>query len=234
MGMFDPIGLLVGLIGFAMAMFAQAKVKSAYAKWSQVGARSGITGAEIAKRMMYDNNIDDVSLECIPGEMTDHYDPTAKVVRLSEATYNGRSIAALGIAAHEIGHVIQHAQGYTPLQLRSFVYPVASIGSNAAVPLIMIGLVLSYMGASMPWLIWAGVYLFAAAVAFTFITLPVEFNASSRALKALAHGGILREEEMVGAKSVLNAAALTYVAAAAAAALQLMHFVMIAMNQDRR
>lgn len=231
---FDPIGIVVAIVGMALAGFAQLKVKSAYAKWSQVGARSGVTGAEIAKRMMYDNNIDDVALECIPGEMTDHYDPGAKVVRLSDAVYHGRSIAALGIAAHEVGHVIQHANGYAPLAMRSFVYPVANIGSKAAFPLIFLGIILSTAGGFSSALIWAGVYLFAASVAFTLITLPVEFNASSRALKALASGGTLVDEEMRGAKSVLTAAALTYVAAATVALMQLGHFILLAMASDRR
>jgi Zn-dependent membrane protease YugP len=207
----------------ALSLGAQALVKSAYSRNSQIATRSGMTGADIARHMMRNENINDVELEVIPGELTDHYDPRAKVVRLSEAVYNGNSIAALGIAAHEVGHVIQHAHGYAPMHLRSIVYPVASIGSGLGPWLVIAGLVMQFPG-----LLWAGVFLFAAATAFTVVTLPVEFNASSRALHALEYGNVLLPDEMKGARQVLNAAALTYVAAAVTSILWLLHYVLMA------
>lgn len=217
-------GILIMLVTMALAGFAQLKVKGAYAKWSKVGVRSGITGAEIAQRMMQDNDIDDVGLECIAGQMTDHYDPKAKMVRLSQDVFYGNSVASLGIAAHEIGHVIQHARGYTPMHLRSFVYPAASIGSKFAPMLILAGI---FIQAFQP-LIWVGVWLFAAATAFTVVTLPVEFDASKRALATLNTGHIMEQEELAGAKSVLSAAALTYVAAAITSVLYLLHYIALA------
>ena len=211
----------------ALSLGAQALVKSAYSRNSQIATRSGMTGADIARHMMRNENINDVELEVIPGELTDHYDPRAKVVRLSEAVYHGNSIASLGIAAHEVGHVIQHAHGYAPMHLRSIVYPVASIGSGLGPWLVIAGAAMQFPG-----LLWAGVFLFAAATAFTVVTLPVEFNASSRALHALEYGNVLLPDEMKGARQVLNAAALTYVAAAVSSILWLLHYVLMA-TQNR-
>lgn len=223
----DMPGLIIMAVTAALSLWAQARVKSAYHRNSQIATRSGMTGADIARHMMRQENINDVELEVIPGELTDHYDPRAKVVRLSEAVYNGHSIASLGIAAHEVGHVIQHAHGYAPMHLRSIVYPVASIGSGLGPWLVIAGLVMQFPG-----LLWAGVFLFAAATAFTVVTLPVEFNASSRALHALEYGNILLPDEMKGARQVLNAAALTYVAAAVTSILWLLHYVLMA-TQNR-
>ena len=203
-------------------------MKWAYARNAQIATRRGMTGAELARWMMRQENINDVDLEPIGGELTDHYDPQAKVVRLSQGVYNSQSIAALGIAAHEVGHVIQHAHGYAPMQLRSFVYPVANIGSKLAMPLILAGLFI----AQMPYLLWAGVYLFAASTAFTVVTLPVEFNASSRALRALQQGGMMDDDELRGAKQVLDAAALTYVAAAVSSILWLLYYIAIARGRE--
>ncbi|MBL7648303.1 MAG: zinc metallopeptidase [Candidatus Hydrogenedentes bacterium] len=225
--MFDPISITIMVVTGALSLWAQARVKSAYHRNAQIATRSGMTGADIARLMMRNENINDVELEVIPGELTDHYDPRAKVVRLSQAVYHGNSIASLGIAAHEVGHVIQHAHGYAPMHLRSIVYPVASIGSGLGPWLVVAGIVMQFPG-----LLWAGVFLFAAATAFTVVTLPVEFNASSRALHALEYGNVLLPDEMKGARQVLNAAALTYVAAAVTSILWLLHYVMMA-NQDR-
>lgn len=231
--LFDPVYMLLTVVGLVLAGGAQLMVKGAYAKWSQVGARSGMTGADVARRMMREENIYDVELECIPGELTDHYDPTAKVVRLSQDVYYGNSIAALGIAAHEVGHVIQHARGYAPMQLRNFIYPVSALGSNLGVWLIIIGLMLSAGASSgMFFLVKLGIWLFAAAVAFTLITLPVEFDASRRAKLALAHGGMLDAEEMFGVRKVLGAAAMTYVAAAATAVMQLLYWISVANRRE--
>ena len=224
---FDGPSLLIMLVTLGFSLWAQAKVKGAYGKWSQVGSRSGMTGADIAQWMMNREGIHDVNLECIPGDLTDHYDPAAKTVRLSQNVYAGQSVAALGIAAHEVGHVIQHAQGYAPLHMRSFVYPVASLGTKIAFPLIFAGLIFQSFG----FLITLGVLLFAASTAFTLITLPVEFNASSRALAALEGGGVLAADEMPGARSVLSAAAWTYVAAAVASVLWLLYYISLA-NRD--
>jgi Zn-dependent membrane protease YugP len=218
--------------GILIVLWAQWKVKHAYHKYAKVGVQSGVTGADIARQMMRVENIDNVGLEQVAGVMTDHYDPRAKVVRLSEDVYHGRSIAALGIAAHEVGHVIQDARGYAPMRIRHFVYPVSSIGSTLGFPLIFIGFIMGGIGAQADpigaMILNAGIWLFAAAVAFTLVTLPVEFNASSRAMKALASGGVMTQDELAGARAVLNAAAMTYVAAAAAAVLNLIRILLIA------
>jgi Zn-dependent membrane protease YugP len=228
---FDPTMVLL-IPALLLAMWAQYKVKSSYAHFSQVSTRSGLTGSDVARRILRDAGVDPdaCGLEAIPGEMTDHYDPRSQTLRLSEGVFHGRSVAALGIAAHEVGHAIQHARGYAPLGLRNVVYPVCSIGSKLAFPLFFIGLIFPFAFA--PALMKAAILLFAAAVFFTLVTLPVEFNASSRALKALNTGGYLTTEELGGARQVLNAAALTYVASAAMAIMQLVRMLLIA--QSRR
>lgn len=225
---FDPLYMLIAFVTMGLSLLAQAKVKGAYARYSQVASRSGLTGADMAQWMMAQEGITDVDLECIPGELSDHYDPTAKVVRLSQGVYGGRSIAALGIAAHEVGHVIQHARGYAPLHLRSLVYPTASIGTKLAFPLIFIGLIASQFS----FLTVVGILLFAASTVFTLITLPVEFNASSRALAALEQGGALAQDEMPGARAVLSAAALTYVAAAVTSVMMLLYYISLANRRN--
>ena len=218
---YDAPGILIMIVTMGFALWAQNKVKGSYKTYSQVGSRSGMTGADIAQWMMQREGITDVGLERVAGELTDHYDPKAKVVRLSDGVYDSQSIAALGIAAHEIGHVIQHARGYAPMHLRSFVYPTASIGSKLAIPLIFAGIFFS----SFHFLAIVGVLLFAASTLFTLVTLPVEFNASSRALAALEGGGILSSDEMPGAKKVLDAAAWTYVAAAVTSVMYLLYYI---------
>ena len=218
---YDAPGILIMIVTMGFSLWAQNKVKGAYNTYSQVGSRSGMTGADIAQWMMQREGITDVGLERVAGELSDHYDPKAKVVRLSEGVYDNQSIAALGIAAHEVGHVIQHARGYTPMHLRSFVYPTASIGSKLAIPLIFAGILLS----GFHFLAIVGVLLFAASTLFTLVTLPVEFNASSRALAALEGGGILSSDEMPGAKKVLDAAAWTYVAAAVTSVMYLLYYI---------
>ncbi len=225
---FDPT-MIVVVPAMLLAMWAQSRVKRAYQNYAQVGTVRGITGAQLARRMLADNGIEDVEVEATPGEMTDHYDPTAKVVRLSEGVYDGNSVAALGIAAHEVGHACQHATHYAPLHLRGLMYPVSAIGSNLGWILLMVGFGLAAF-ASGPLGIFVaklGIYLFAAAVAFTLVTLPVEFNASKRAMYALVQGGYLTQDESAGAKAVLNAAALTYVAAAAVAISELLHMLLL-------
>ena len=226
---FHPADLLM-IPAIIFSLWAQWAVKSAYAKYSQIGTRSGMTGARAAQAIMDSAGVQNVDIGVVPGEMTDHYDPTKKVVNLSEGVYGGDSIAAVGIAAHEVGHAIQDAHHYAPMKLRHLIYPVSSIGSTLSFPLIFIGLIFNGSGAG--WLLHLGIYLFAAAVAFTIVTLPVEFNASNRAVQALAKGGYLTTDELNGVRKVLRAAALTYVAAAAAAVLQLLRILIIARGRD--
>jgi len=221
------------------AFWAQMKVKSTYAKYAQVGTRSGLSGAEVAARILHDSGIElannptatpgrpACAIEAVPGELTDHYDPRDRTLRLSDDIYSGRSIAALGIAAHEVGHAIQHARLYSPLMLRNVVYPVCNIGSTLAWPLFIIGFMFH-----VPVLIPIGIALYIFAVFFTVLTLPVEFNASSRALQCLSSGGYLATDELAGARKVLTAAALTYVAAAAMAILELARMLFLARSRD--
>ncbi len=227
--MFHPSTLLL-IPAVILTIWAQAKVKSAYKKYAQVQTHNRITGAEAARQIMHTAGIGGLPVESVPGEMTDHYDPKAKVVRLSQGVYGSASIAALGIAAHEVGHAIQDAQGYAPMRLRHFMYPVSALGSRLAFPLIIGGLIFGASGGG--FLLTLGIWLFSAAVAFTIVTLPVEFDASRRAVKALASGGYLSTEELAGVRKVLNAAALTYVAAAAVAVLQLVRLLLISRGRS--
>jgi Zn-dependent membrane protease YugP len=227
--MFHPADLLM-IPAIIIAVWAQLRVKRAYAKYSRVRSRSGMTGAQAAMQIMRASGIGVLPIEPIPGQMTDHYDPKAKVLRLSEGVYGNDSIAAVGIAAHEVGHAIQDAQGYAPMRLRHAMYPISSLGSTLAFPLIFFGLIFNFSGSAL--MVSVGIWLFTASVAFTLVTLPVEYDASRRAVRALASGGYLEKEELNGVRSVLNAAALTYVAAAAAAVLQLVRLLLIARGRD--
>jgi len=215
----DMILLLPALI---LSGYAQWKVSSTFKKMSERRAASGLTGAQVARMLLQRNGIDDVKVETVPGSLSDHYDPTQKVLRLSEPVYDSNSLAALGVAAHETGHAIQHHTAYSALSLRSAILPMANIGSKLAIPLFLGGMLMR-----MDFLIPIGIVLFIGAVAFTLVTLPVEFNASRRAMAQLTSGGFLRNDEIQGAKSVLDAAALTYVAAAAMAVVQLIRLIMI-------
>ncbi len=224
--------------GVILSVWAQFKVKSAYAKYSQIGTNSGLTGAQVAARILQNANIglvgnakeargNVVSLESVGGHLTDHYDPRDRTLRLSDEVYHGQSIAALGIAAHEVGHAIQHANAYSMLLWRNSIYPVTNIASTLSFPILLGGL---FFGIGP--LLYIGIGLFAFAVVFTLITLPVEFDASKRALAALSSGGYLTQDEMYGARKVLSAAALTYVAAAVAALLQLLRLLIIARGRN--
>ena len=219
---FDSTYILV-IIGVALSLFASARVKSTFAKYSRVRSHSGLTGAEAAEKVLHHAGIYDVSIENVQGQLTDHYDPRKKVLRLSDSVYGSNSIAAIGVAAHECGHAIQHQNAYAPLKIRSALVPVANFGSFLAWPLILVGLLL----AGSQTLIDIGIILFSTAVLFQLITLPVEFNASRRAIQRLSESGILHYEELNQSKKVLNAAALTYVAAAAATILQLLRLVLL-------
>jgi Zn-dependent membrane protease YugP len=219
---FDSTYILV-FIGIAITLMASARVKSTFAKYSRVRSMSGLTGAQTAERILQASGIYDVQIEQVAGNLSDHYDPRHKVLRLSNTVYGQTSLAAIGVAAHECGHAIQHQNSYMPLKLRGALVPVANIGSMAAWPIILIGL---FMGGSQ-FLIDLGIILFSVAVLFQLVTLPVEFNASSRAIARLGETGILSGEELRQSKKVLDAAALTYVAAAAATILQLLRLILL-------
>ncbi len=218
------------LPALALALYAQAKVRGAYAKYGKVFASSQITGAEAAHRILQTGGAGEVTVEKVAGQLTDHYDPRKKVLRLSEGVYGNTSIAALGIAAHEAGHALQHATGFSPLSVRNAIYPVASIGSTLAFPLFFIGFLMSSKGPSI--LMDIGILLFAGAVVFSVITLPVEFDASKRAMALLGERGFLVGNEIDGARKVLSAAALTYVASTAMAAMQLVRMFLMRSSRD--
>lgn len=218
----DPTYFLV-LIGVALSLLASAKVKSAYNKYSKVMARSGITAEQVAAMILRNAGVNGVTIRPIAGELTDNYSPKDHTLNLSENVYGSSSIAAIGVAAHECGHAIQHAQGYVPLGIRSAIVPVVNFGSTLSWPMIIIGLLIPKLSI----FIQIGILLFTLVVIFQMITLPVEFNASGRAIAILRDGGFLYEDEIGGAKKVLTAAALTYVAAMITASLQLLRLVMI-------
>ena len=231
---FDPTYILV-IIGIIITMWAQGKMKTTFTKYSRVRSMSGMTGQEVARRILMANGIFDVTVEPVAGQLTDHYDPRSKVVKLSEVIYNSTSVAAVGVAAHECGHAIQDNQEYLPLRLRSAIVPVANLGSTLSWPMILIGVLManagSYAGYS---LISVGILCFSLAVLFQLVTLPVEFDASRRALRQLSVTGILPSEEQQQTRAVLSAAALTYVAAAASSMLQLLRLVILFGGNRRR
>lgn len=220
----DPTYWLV-LVGAVICLIASARVNTTFRKYSRYRSMSGMTGAQAAERILRAAGIHDVQVRHIAGNLTDHYDPRNKTLSLSDSVYGSDSVAAVGVAAHECGHAIQHHNSYVPLSLRSAIVPVANIGSTLAWPLIIIGLFISRQTGQM--LITAGIICFSLAVLFQLITLPVEFNASSRAVRILGDTGILGSDELVYTKRVLGAAALTYVAGAAAAILQLLRLVLL-------
>ena len=211
------------LIGVVLSLLASAKVKSTFARYSNVRSYSGMTGRDAAEKILHRNGIYDVQIIHISGNLTDHYNPTNKTLALSDPVYHSTSVAAIGVAAHECGHAIQHAEGYAPLGFRSAIVPVVSIGSTLSWPLILIGLLIPRLDVC----ITLGILLFSLVVVFQFVTLPVEFNASGRAIAILRNGGFMTEEELGGAKRVLTAAALTYVAAMVTAILQLVRLLLL-------
>ncbi|MCB9832210.1 MAG: zinc metallopeptidase [Planctomycetes bacterium] len=218
---FDPLYWFIVGPCLLLSFLCSAWVKSSFSKWSQVGARNGMTGAQVAKAILDFNGIRDVSIEQVGGFLSDHYDPRSKTLRLSPQNYGGRSVAALGIAAHEVGHAVQHARAYAWLGFRSALVPLVGIGSNLAIPLIFLGMILHSVG-----LAQIGVVVFGLTTLFTLVTLPVEFDASKRAMVALADGRILVGEELDGARAVLRAAASTYVAAAISSLATLIYFAL--------
>jgi len=223
---FDPTYILL-IPALIFAFWAQNKVQSTFRRYLRVHSSTGMTGAQVARLLLDQNGLYDVPVEQIGGHLSDHYDPRQRVMRLSPEVYNSTSVAAIGVAAHETGHAVQHAQNYIPLGLRNNLYPVASIGSQMAFPLFFLGLLFAS-----GFLMDLGIWLFVAALAFQLITLPVEFNASSRALRMLGSSGILSTSEIPKAKSVLSAAAMTYVAATAMAASQLIRLLVLRGARD--
>lgn len=226
---FDPTYILI-IIAAIISLIAQWRVNSAFSKYSRVASMSGMTGAQAARMILQSNEINDVSVQRISGKLTDHYNPSTKVLNLSESVYGSTSVAAIGVAAHECGHAIQHARGYFPLSLRTALVPVANIGSQLSWVFIIVGAILSFNQT----LITIGIIMFSAAVLFQLVTLPVEFNASARALEQLESNGILYRDEVSQTRKVLSAAALTYVAAAATAILQLLRLIILFGGRDRR
>lgn len=226
---FDPTYILI-IIAAIISLIAQWRFNSAFSKYSRVASMSGMTGAQAARMILQSNGINDVSVQRISGKLTDHYNPSTKVLNLSESVYGSTSVAAIGVAAHECGHAIQHARGYFPLSLRTALVPVANIGSQLSWVFIIVGAILSFNQT----LITIGIIMFSAAVLFQLVTLPVEFNASARALEQLESNGILYRDEVSQTRKVLSAAALTYVAAAATAILQLLRLIILFGGRGRR
>lgn len=226
---FDPTYWLV-IIGAVLCIVAQLRVSSTFKKYARVRSRSGMTGAQAAQRILELSGIYDVRVEHIRGELTDHYDPSHKVLRLSDATYGSASVAAIGVAAHECGHALQHNKGYAPLQIRTALVPAANIGSKLGIPIILLGVLFGMNQL----FIQIGIWVFAIAVLFQIVTLPVEFNASGRALRMLGDYGLMERDETNGCRKVLSAAALTYVAAAASSVLQLLRLILLFGNNSRR
>lgn len=226
---FDPTYWLV-IIGALLCIFAQMRVSTTFRKYSKVRSRSGLTGAQAAQRILQLSGIYDVRVEHIRGSLTDHYDPSSKVLRLSDSTYASTSVAAIGVAAHECGHALQHNKGYAPLSIRTALVPAANIGSKLGIPIILVGVLFGMNQI----FIQVGIWVFAIAVLFQVVTLPVEFNASGRALNMLGSYGLMENDETRGCRKVLSAAALTYVAAAASSILQLLRLILLFGNNNRR
>lgn len=217
------------LIGAVLSMMASAKVNSTFSKYSRVRSTTGLTGAEAAQQILHSQGIYDVTVQSVSGNLTDHYNPANKTVNLSESVYGQTSVAAIGVAAHECGHAIQDATGYVPLRLRAAFVPVANLGSKLSWPLILLGIIIGLTP-----FVEVGIWMFVLAVLFQLITLPVEFDASARAVKILGTVGILNRDEVGDTRRVLGAAALTYVAAAAASILQLLRLVILFGGRNRR
>ncbi len=225
---FDYTYLLV-IIGMVLCLAASARVNSVMKKFGRVQNSTGMTGAEAARRILNNEGLYNVQIECLSGSQGDHYDPRSNTVRLSRENYNGASVTAVGVAAHECGHAIQHAKGYAPLNFRSALVPVVNIGSRLGIPIIILGVILSYNNV----LIQIGIWAFSLSVLFQLVTLPVEFNASARAVAKIDQYGLVSAEENNGCRKVLRAAAYTYVAAAASSILQLVRLILLFGNRRR-
>ncbi|MCI8403496.1 MAG: zinc metallopeptidase [Clostridia bacterium] len=224
---FDPTYVLV-IIAFALTMFASFGVKSTFSKYNEVYSRRGLTASEAARKILDANGLYSIRVERVSGELTDHFSPKENVIRLSDSTYNSTSVAAIGVAAHECGHAVQHQTGYVPIKIRNSIVPIVNIGNTLSMPVFIIGLILGIGSLAM-----AGAILFGLVLVFQVVTLPTEINASRRAMKTLEDMYILDEDELKGAGKTLTAAAMTYVAAVAATALQFLRLVLLA-NRRRR
>ncbi len=231
---FDMTYIVLVLPFVILSLWASANVNSTFKKYAKQFSVRRITGAEAAQRVLSAHGVRDVRIEQVRGNLTDHYDPKSNVIRLSDGVYSSTSTAAIGVACHEAGHAVQYAQNYGPIKLRAAIIPVTNIGSRLAMPLILLGLVLSVFGEYNYALIYLGIACFGLSLLFQLITLPVEFNASRRAMETISSTGILTEEEQKGAKKTLTAAALTYVAAAAVSLMQLLRLIMIFGGGNRR
>ena len=232
--------ILLVLPGMIFAIMAQIMVQSSYKKYSKVQAPAGMTGGALARRMLDCNGMRDVNIEIVKGELSDHYDPKKRVLRLSDAVFHGNNVAAVGVAAHEVGHALQDAKHYAPLRLRIALVPICNVGSRLAMPMFLVGLLLSAFVASSngsligTYFMLAGIGAYALAVLFQLVTLPVEFNASRRALRVLTRSGTMSGAQLAGSRKVLSAAAMTYVAALATGLLSLLRLLLIASSASRR
>ena len=231
---FDMTYLVLVLPCLILAMWASANVNSTFKRYSQIYSARRITGAQAAERVLRENGVFDVRIERVSGHLTDHYDPKTNVIRLSDAVYDSHSVASIGVACHEAGHAVQYAQGYAPIKLRAAIIPITNIGSKLAMPLILLGLLLRFGENYSFGFVYAGIACFALSLIFQLVTLPVEFNASRRAMRCLAGSGTMNESQLKGAKKVLSAAAMTYVAALAVGLLSLLRLLLIASRYSRR
>ena len=233
---FDWTYLVLVLPCVLIAMWASSNVNTTFQRYAKQLSIRRITGAQAAQRVLTANGIGNVKIERVSGKLTDHYDPKANVIRLSDSVYDSTSTAAIGVACHEAGHAVQYAQNYAPIKLRAAIVPATNLGSKLAMPLILLGLLLSFAGFYSYTLVYLGIACFGLSLVFQLVTLPVEFNASNRALRAIEEGNILTEEELLGAKKTLKAAALTYVAATAVALAQLLRLLVLfgGRGRDRR
>ena len=227
----DIYYMLLVVPAFLLALWAQVKVKGTYKKMSAVRNSRGLTGAQAASRVLYEHGVTNVQIERVSGTLTDHYDPRSNVIRLSDGVFDSTSVAAVGIACHEAGHAVQYAKGYAPIRVRNAILPVCSVGSKWGIPLAIIGLVIGSMVGR--WLFWAGILLYALVAVFQLVTLPVEFNASRRALQTIDDTGMLAGEEYKGARKVLTAAALTYVASLAVSLANLLRLILRSSSRRR-
>lgn len=231
---FDWTYLVIILPCMILSLWASSNVNRTFQRYSAQHSCRGITGADAARRVLSSHGIHNVRIERVSGNLTDHFDPKSNVIRLSDSVYDNTSTAAIGVACHEAGHAVQYAQNYGPIKLRAAIVPVTNFGSKLAMPLILLGILLSFLGNFSYTLVYVGIACFSLSVVFQLITLPVEFNASNRALQAIEQGGILTNEELKGAKKTLSAAALTYVAATAVAMAQLLRLLILFGGRGRR
>ena len=231
---FDMTYVILVLPCLILSLWASSNVNSTFKRYSSQFSSRRITGAEAAQRVLSANGVRDVRIDRVSGNLTDHFDPKTNVIRLSDNVFSSTSTAAIGVACHEAGHAVQYSEGYFPIKLRSAIIPITNFGSKLAMPLILLGLLFSYVGSFSYTLVYLGIACFGLSLVFQLVTLPVEFNASRRAISAIEQGGILTEEEQKGAKKTLRAAALTYVAATATALAQLLRLIVLFGGRNRR